>query len=404
MKNLKVNKKLISLITASAISLSLSGCNFNNSDDERNTNNTSIYQLYEGKLENDITDNVVTENGLYDINKLSIVNKETKEKLDLSKVKVLVNENDVNTLMSIDRDLTLIFSDKIIAIYYNDKEISITDYIIIDENGVEISTIKQLFVDNKEVEFNNSKEETEAVILSMEQFNDAITKFSCKLTNRGVNFVESDILKTAILVNLPVLSTRVNENLLNELLILAGNPDFNELLSGYSSICNAFNNPYYDVNPGSNYKYFYEHGIPYEQLTHLGDLVLGKTQKTIYNDINNRLNTMSTMLDTYELDDEFVKLVDDIKNGLQGNGVYSSIDNGTMLALSVRFANTRGMIFMDCTEDDRCLTRESQKAVKIVAPYISEESDLSLYGDDLFKDLLKLFYEKEYQKTFVNKK
>lgn len=401
MKNLKVNKKLISLITASAISLSLSGCNFNNSDDERNTNNTSIYQLYEGKLENDITDNVVTENGLYDINKLSIVNKETKEKLDLSKVKVLVNENDVNTLMSIDRDLTLIFSDKIIAIYYNDKEISLTDYIIIDENGVEISTIKQLFVDNKEVEFNNSKEETEEAILSMEQFNDAITRFSCKLTNRGVNFVESDILKTAILVNLPVLSTRVNENLLNELLILAGNPDFNELLSGYSSICNAFNNPYYDVNPGSNYKYFYEKGIPYEQLTHLGDLVIGKTQKAIYDEINNRLNTMSTMLDTYELDDEFVKLVEDIKNGLQGNGVYSSIDNGTMLALSIRFANARGMIFMVCNQDDRCLTPESQKAIKVVAPYTSEESDFSLYGYDLFNDLVTTFNGINTQKTLV---
>lgn len=401
MKNLKVNKKLISLITASAISLSLSGCNFNNSDDERNTNNTSIYQLYEGKLENDITDNVVTENGLYDINKLSIVNKETKEKLDLSKVKVLVNENDVNTLMSIDRDLTLIFSDKIIAIYYNDKEISLTDYIIIDENGVEISTIKQLFVDNKEVEFNNSKEETEEAILSMEQFNDAITRFSCKLTNRGVNFVESDILKTAILVNLPVLSTRVNENLLNELLILAGNPDFNELLSGYSSICNAFNNPYYDTNPGSNYKYFYEKGIPYEQLTHLGDLVIGKTQKAIYDEINNRLNTMSTMLDTYELDDEFVKLVEDIKNGLQGNGVYSSIDNGTMLALSIRFANARGMIFMVCNQDDRCLTPESQKAIKVVAPYTSEESDFSLYGYDLFNDLVTTFNGINTQKTLV---
>lgn len=401
MKNLKVNKKLISLITASAISLSLSGCNFNNSDDERNTNNTSIYQLYEGKLENDITDNVVTENGLYDINKLSIVNKETKEKLDLSKVKVLVNENDVNTLMSIDRDLTLIFSDKIIAIYYNDKEISLTDYIIIDENGVEISTIKQLFVDNKEVEFNNSKEETEEAILSMEQFNDAITRFSCKLTNRGVNFVESDILKTAILVNLPVLSTRVNENLLNELLILAENPDFNELLSGYSSICNAFNNPYYDTNPGSNYKYFYEKGIPYEQLTHLGDLVIGKTQKAIYDEINNRLNTMSTMLDTYELDDEFVKLVEDIKNGLQGNGVYSSIDNGTMLALSIRFANARGMIFMVCNQDDRCLTPESQKAIKVVAPYTSEESDFSLYGYDLFNDLVTTFNGINTQKTLV---
>lgn len=399
MKNLKVNKRLISLITASAISLTLSGCL--SRDEKTIDNNTAIYQLYEGKLENDITDNVVTENGLYDINKLSVVNKESKEKLDLSKVKVLVNENDVNTLMSIDRDLTLIFSNKIIAIYYNDKEISLTDYVIIDENGVEISTIKQLFVDNKEVEFNNSKEETEEAILSMEQFNDAITRFSCKLTNRGVNFAESDILKTAILVNLPVLSTRVNENLLNELLILAGNPDFNELLSGYSSICNAFNNPYYDTNPGSNYKYFYEKGIPYEQLTHLGDLVLGKTQKTIYDDINNRLNTMSTMLDTYELDDEFVKLVEDIKNGLQGNGVYSSIDNGTMLALSIRFANARGMIFMVCNQDDRCLTPESKKAVKVVAPYTSEESDFSLYGYDLFNDLVTIFSEIENQKTLV---
>lgn len=399
MKNLKVNKRLISLITASAISLTLSGCL--SRDEKTIDNNTAIYQLYEGKLENDITDNVVTENGLYDINKLSIVNKESKEKLDLSKVKVLVNENDVNTLMSIDRDLTLIFSNKIIAIYYNDKEISLTDYVIIDENGVEISTIKQLFVDNKEVEFNNSKEETEEAILSMEQFNDAITRFSCKLTNRGVNFVESDILKTAILVNLPVLSTRVNENLLNELLILAGNPDFNELLSGYSSICNAFNNPYYDTNPGSNYKYFYEKGIPYEQLTHLGDLVLGKTQKTIYDDINNRLNTMSTMLDTYELDNEFVKLVDDVKNGLEGNGVYSSIDNGTMLALSIRFANARGMIFMVCNQDDRCLTPESKKAVKVVAPYTSEESDFSLYGYDLFNDLVTIFSGIENQKTLV---
>lgn len=400
MKNLKVNKRLISLITASAISLTLSGCSLSR-DEKTIDNNTAIYQLYEGKLENDITDNVVTENGLYDINKLSIVNKESKEKLDLSKVKVLVNENDVNTLMSIDRDLTLIFSNKIIAIYYNDKEISLTDYVIIDENGVEISTIKQLFVDNKEVEFNNSKEETEEAILSMEQFNDAITRFSCKLTNRGVNFAESDILKTAILVNLPVLSTRVNENLLNELLILAGNPDFNELLSGYSSICNAFNNPYYDTNPGSNYKYFYEKGIPYEQLTHLGDLVLGKTQKTIYDDINNRLNTMSTMLDTYELDNEFVKLVDDVKNGLEGNGVYSSIDNGTMLALSIRFANARGMIFMVCNQDDRCLTPESKKAVKVVAPYTSEESDFSLYGYDLFNDLVTIFSGIENQKTLV---
>lgn len=397
MKNLKVNKKLISLITASAISLSLSGCNLSDSDDEKN--NTTIYQLYEGKLENDITDNVVTENGLYDINKLSIVNKETKEKLDLSKVKVLVNENDVNTLMSIDRDLTLIFSNKIIAIYYNDKEISLTDYMIIDENGVEISTIKQLFVDNKEVEFNNSKEETEEAILSMEQFNDAITRFSCKLTNRGVNFVESDILKTAILVNLPVLSNNINENLLNELLILAGNPDFNELLSGYSSISNAINAKYYAPNSGSNYEYFYEHGIPYEQLTHLGDLVLGKTQKTIYNDINNRLNTMSTMLDT--LDNEFVKLVEDIKNGLQGNGIYASIDSGTIFALSIKFDDARSMIFMVCNEDDRCLTPESQNAVKYVAPHTREEKEFSLYGYDLYNDLITIFDGIENQKTLV---
>ena len=151
MKNLKINRKLISLITAGAISLSLAGCSPKDNDNKDNTNST-IYQLYEGKLENDIDDNVVTDNGLCNVNDLSVVSRSTKKALDITKIQVLVKENNVNTLKSIDRDLTLFFSNDISAIYYEGKEISLDDYMIVDKNGMEVGTIRQLFVDNKEVE------------------------------------------------------------------------------------------------------------------------------------------------------------------------------------------------------------------------------------------------------------
>ena len=89
MKNLKINRKLISLITAGAISLSLAGCSPKDNDNKDNTNST-IYQLYEGKLENDIDDNVVTDNGLCNVNDLSVVSRSTKKALDITKIQVLV--------------------------------------------------------------------------------------------------------------------------------------------------------------------------------------------------------------------------------------------------------------------------------------------------------------------------
>ena len=48
MKNLKINRKLISLITAGAISLSLAGCSPKDNDNKDNKDNTNstIYQLY----------------------------------------------------------------------------------------------------------------------------------------------------------------------------------------------------------------------------------------------------------------------------------------------------------------------------------------------------------------------
>ena len=155
MKNLKINRKLISLITAGAISLSLAGCSPKDNDNKDNTNST-IYQLYEGKLENNIDDNVVTDNGLCNVNDLSVVSRSTKEALDIKKIQVLVKENNVNTLKSIDRDLTLFFSNDISAIYYEGKEISLDDYMIVDKNGMEVGTIRQLFVDNKEVEISQN--------------------------------------------------------------------------------------------------------------------------------------------------------------------------------------------------------------------------------------------------------
>ena len=373
MKNLKINRKLISLITAGAISLSLAGCSPKDNDNKDNKDNTNstIYQLYEGKLENNIADNVVTDNGLCNVNDLSVVSRSTKEALDIKKIQVLVKENNVNMLKSIDRDLTLFFSNDISAIYYEGKEISLDDYMIVDKNGMEVGTIRQLFVDNKEVEISQNGT-YEITKINLEDVDSTIEKYSCKLTSRNVKYDNNDVLKTLILVNLPTLANEVNSDVYNTLLIKAGNPDINELIGGYTRIINAFNNPYYGKNEGSNYKFFYEDNVPYEKLTHLGDLVLDKTQKAIYENINGRLNKMSTMLDTYELDNEVVKLLEDIQNGIKDEGNYSLINNGTLLALSPRFADARGMIFMVCAEDDRCLTPESARAVKVIAPYTSE--------------------------------
>lgn len=399
MKNLKINKKMISLITAGAISLSLGGCSLNKKGNDTN-NSTGVYQLYEGKLENEITDYVVTDAGLSNVNDLYVINKNTKESLDLNKIQILVNENGVNTLKNINRDLTLFFSSEIVAIYYEGKEITLSDYAIVDKNGNEINNIRQLFVDNKEVSMSQIGNYGITTI-SLDDVNFAVEKFSCKLTNRNVSFDTNDVLKTLILVNLPTLSNEVNSEVYNELLIKAGNPDINGLIIGYNSLINAFNNPNYGKNEGSNYKFFYENNVSYTELTHLGDLILDKTQKAVYEDINNRLNSMSRMLDTYELDDEIVKLHEDIQKGINNEGKYYLIDNGTILALSPRFADARGMIFMVCNQDDRCLTPESQKAVKIIAPYTSEESEFSLYSYDLFTDIANMFNNKENPKTLV---
>ena len=400
-ENLKINKKLISLITAGAISLSLAGCSPKDNDNKNNNNtNSAIYQLYEGRLENDIDDNVVTENGLCNVKDLSVVSRSTKEVLDITKIQVLVKENDVNTLKSIDRDLTLFFSNDISAIYYEGKEISLNDYMIVDKNGMEVGTIRQLFVDNKEVEISQNGT-AEITKISLEAVDSTIEKYSCKLTSRNVNYDSNDVLKALILVNLPTLANEVNSDVYNTLLIKAGNPDINELIGGYTRIINAFNNPYYGKNEGTNYRFFYEDNVPYESLTHLGDLVLDKTQKDIYENINDRLNKMSTMLDTYELDNEVVKLLEDIQNGIKDEGDYSLINNGTLLALSPRFADARGMIFMVCTEDDRCLTPESARAVKVIAPYTSEESEFSLYGYDLFTGIANTFEGKDNDKTLT---
>lgn len=399
MKNLKINRKLISLITAGAISLSLAGCSPKDNDNKDNTNST-IYQLYEGKLENDIDDNVVTDNGLCNVKDLSVVSRSTKEALDITKIQVLVKENNVNTLKSIDRDLTLFFSNDISAIYYEGKEISLDDYMIVDKNGMEVGTIRQLFVDNKEVEISQNGT-CEITKINLEDVDSTIEKYSCKLTSRNVKYDNNDVLKTLILVNLPTLANEVNSDVYNTLLIKAGNPDINELIGGYTRIINAFNNPYYGKNEGSNYRFFYEDNVPYEKLTHLGDLLLDNTQKAIYENINGRLNKMSTMLDTYELDNEVVKLLGDIQNGIKDEGDYSLINNGTLLALSPRFADARGMIFMVCTEDDRCLTSESARAVKVIAPYTSEESEFSLYGYDLFTGIANTFEGKDNDKTLT---
>lgn len=398
-ENLKINRKLISLITAGAISLSLAGCSPKDNDNKDNTNST-IYQLYEGKLENDIDDNVVTDNGLCNVNDLSVVSRSTKEALDITKIQVLVKENDVNTLKSIDRDLTLFFSNDISAIYYEGKEISLDDYMIVDKNGMEVGTIRQLFVDNKEVEISQNGTD-EITKINLEDVDSTIEKYACKLTSRNVKYDNNDVLKTLILVNLPTLANEINSDVYNTLLIKAGNPDINELIGGYTRIINAFNNPYYGKNEGSNYKFFYEDNVPYENLTHLGDLLLDNTQKAIYENINGRLNKMSTMLDTYELDNEVVKLLGDIQNGIKDEGDYSLINNGTLLALSPRFADARGMIFMVCTEDDRCLTPESARAVKVIAPYTSEESEFSLYGYDLFTGIANTFEGKDNDKTLT---
>lgn len=393
MKNLRVNKKFVSLLTAGAISLTLVGCTRNNDDkNEETIDNNSIYQLYEGKLENDITDNVVVDNGLHNINELSVVSRKNKELLDITKIQVLVNDNGVNSLKSINRDLTLFLSSEISAIYYEGKEISLDDYMIVDANGNEVSEIKQLFIDNKEEELslhNNNNGEITAITL--ETIDETITRYTCKLTNRNVQYNQTDVLKTLILVNLSSLSNEVNSQVYNTLLIKAGNPDVNELVMGYTRLINAFNNPNYGQNEGSNYKFFYDDNVPFEQLTHLGDLILDKTQKEIYDDINNRLNKMSTMLDTYELDAEVVNLLKEIQKGINGEEKYSLIDNSTILALSPRFADARGMIFMVCTQDDRCLTEESKRAVQKIAPYTREENEFSLYGYDLFTGIAKTF-------------
>lgn len=403
MKNLKVNKKFVSLLTAGAISLTLVGCTRNNDDKNDETiDNSSIYQLYEGRLENDITDNVVVDNGLHNINELSVVSRKNKELLDITKVQVLVNDNGVNSLKSINRDLTLFLSSEISAIYYEGKEISLDDYMIVDTNGNEVSEIKQLFVDSKEEELplhNNNNGEITAITL--ENVDETITRYTCKLTNRNVQYDPTDVLKTLILVNLSSLSNEVNSQVYNTLLIRAGNPDVNELVMGYTRLINAFNNPNYGQNEGSNYKFFYDDNVPFEQLTHLGDLILDKTQKEIYDDINNRLNRMSTMLDTYELDAEVVNLLKEIQKGINGEEKYSLIDNSTILALSPRFADARGMIFMVCTQDDRCLTEESKRAVQKIAPYTREENEFSLYGYDLFTGIAKTFEGESTSRTLT---
>lgn len=403
MKNLKVNKKFVSLLTAGAISLTLVGCTRNNDDKNDETiDNSSIYQLYEGRLENDITDNVVVDNGLHNINELSVVSRKNKELLDITKVQVLVNDNGVNSLKSINRDLTLFLSSEISAIYYEGKEISLDDYMIVDTNGNEVSEIKQLFVDSKEEELplhNNNNGEITAITL--ENVDETITRYTCKLTNRNVQYDPTDVLKTLILVNLSSLSNEVNSQVYNTLLIRAGNPDANELIMGYTRLINAFNNPNYGQNEGSNYKFFYDDNVPFEQLTHLGDLILDKTQKEIYDDINNRLNRMSTMLDTYKLDAEVVNLLKEIQKGINGEEKYSLIDNSTILALSPRFADARGMIFMVCTQDDRCLTEESKRAVQKIAPYTREENEFSLYGYDLFTGIAKTFEGESTSRTLT---
>ena len=403
MKNLKVNKKFVSLLTAGAISLTLVGCTRNNDDKNDETiDNSSIYQLYEGRLENDITDNVVVDNGLHNINELSVVSRKNKELLDITKIQVLVNDNGVNSLKSINRDLTLFLSSEISAIYYEGKEISLDDYMIVDTNGNEVSEIKQLFVDSKEEELplhNNNNGEITAITL--ENVDETITRYTCKLTNRNVQYDQTDVLKTLILVNLSSLSNEVNSQVYNTLLIRAGNPDAHELIMGYTRLINAFNNPNYGQNEGSNYKFFYDDNVPFEQLTHLGDLILDKTQKEIYDDINNRLNRMSTMLDTYELDAEVVNLLKEIQKGINGEEKYSLIDNSTILALSPRFADARGMIFMVCTQDDRCLTEESKRAVQKIAPYTREENEFSLYGYDLFTGIAKTFEGESTSRTLT---
>lgn len=403
MKNLKVNKKFVSLLTAGAISLTLVGCTRNNDDkNEETIDNSSIYQLYEGRLENDITDNVVVDNGLHNINELSVVSRKNKELLDITKVQVLVNDNGVNSLKRINRDLTLFLSSEISAIYYEGKEISLDDYMIVDTNGNEVSEIKQLFIDSKEEKLplhNNNNGEITAITL--ENVDETITRYTCKLTNRNVQYDPTDVLKTLILVNLSSLSNEVNSQVYNTLLIRAGNPDANELIMGYTRLINAFNNPNYGQNEGSNYKFFYDDNVPFEQLTHLGDLILDETQKEIYDDINNRLNKMSTMLDTYELDAEVVNLLKEIQKGINGKEKYSLIDNSTILALSPRFADARGMIFMVCTQDDRCLTEESKKAVQKIAPYTREENEFSLYGYDLFTGIAKTFEGESTSRTLT---
>ena len=403
MKNLKVNKKFVSLLTAGAISLTLVGCTRNNDDkNEETIDNSSIYQLYEGRLENDITDNVVVDNGLHNINELAVVSRKNKEPLDITKVQVLVNDNGVNSLKRINRDLTLFLSSEISAIYYEGKEISLDDYMIVDTNGNEVSEIKQLFVDSKEEELplhNNNNGEITAITL--ENVDETITRYACKLTNRNVQYDQTDVLKTLILVNLSSLSNEVNSQVYNTLLIRAGNPDANELIMGYTRLINAFNNPNYGLNEGSNYKFFYDDNVPFEQLTHLGDLILDKTQKEIYDDINNRLNKMSTMLDTYELDAEVVNLLKEIQKGINDEEKYSLIDNSTILALSPRFADARGMIFMVCTQDDRCLTEESKRAVQKIAPYTREENEFSLYGYDLFTGIAKTFEGESTSRTLT---
>lgn len=407
MKNLKINKKFVSLLTAGAISLTLVGCTRNNDDDrtEETIDDSSIYQLYEGRLENDITDNIVADNGLHNVAELSVVSRKNKEPLDITKIQVLVNDNGVNSLKNINRDLTLFLSSEITAIYYEGKEISLDDYMIVDANDKEISEIKQLFVDSKEEELplnnNNNNEDDKITTITLEAVDETITLYTCKLTNRNVQYDPTDVLKTLILVNLSSLSNEVNSQVYNTLLIRAGNPDVNELVMGYTRLINAFNNPYYGQNEGSNYKFFYDDNVPFEQLTHLGDLILDRKQKEIYNDINNRLNRMSTMLDTYELDAEVVNLLKEIQKGINGEEKYSLIDNSTILALSPRFADARGMIFMVCTEDDRCLTEESQKAVKVISPYTREETEFSLYGYDLYTETAKMFEGESISRTLT---
>ena len=55
------------------------------------------------------------------------------------------------------------------------------------------------------------------------------------------------------------------------------------------------------------------------------------------------------------------------------------------------------MIFMVCEEDDKCITIESQVAVKMLAPYATDterEQEESLYRSTLYTDMASIFNAK----------